>query len=192
MSAAVKWNLLSEAEYLRGELLSEVKHEYMGGVLYAMAGAGNAHNRVATNITIALGGRLRGRPCQPFNSDTKIRLRLPTQTRYYYPDVSVVCRSNPSTDSFQDEPVVVVEVLSPSTRRLDNGEKREAYLSLPSVRVYLMVETTHPRVEVYRLTEQGFVEEHYQGLEAVILLPEIDAALPLSEIYERAEFLPEG
>ncbi len=164
----------------------------MGGVLYAMTGAGNAHNRVATNITIALGGTLRGRPCQVFNSDTKIQLMLPTQTRYYYPDVSVVCRSNPPTDSFQDEPVVVVEVLSPSTRRLDNGEKREAYLSLPSVRVYLMVETTHPRVEVYRLTEQGFVEEHYQGLEAVILLPEIDAALPLSEIYERAEFLPEG
>ncbi len=191
MTAAVRWNLISEAEYLRGELLSEAKHEYMGGVLYAMAGAGNAHNRVATNVTVSLGGRLRGRPCEVFNSDTKIRLRLPTQVRYYYPDVSVICRSNPPTDSFQDEPVVVVEVLSPSTRRLDHGEKREAYLTLPSLRVYLTVETTHAAVIAYRRTEQGFVREDNFGLDAVVPLPEIDAVLPLSEVYERVEFDPE-
>ena len=192
MTAAVKWNLISETEYLQGELLSEVKHEYMGGVLYAMAGAGNAHNRVATNVAIALGGRLRGRPCEVFNSDTKIRLRLPSQVRYYYPDVSVICRSNPPSDSFQDEPVVVVEVLSPSTRRLDHGEKREAYLMLPSLRVYLTVETTHAAVIADRRTEQGFVREKYIGLDAVIPLPEIEAELPLSEIYERVEFDPAG
>ena len=164
----------------------------MGGVLYAMTGAGNAHNRVATNITIALGGTLRGRPCQVFNSDTKIQLMLPTQTRYYYPDVSVVCRSNPPTDSFQDEPVVVVEVLSPSTRRLDHGENREAYLMLSSLRVYLMVETTHAAVIAYRRTDQGFVREDYTGLDAVVPLPEIEADLPLTEAYERVEFDPEG
>lgn len=192
MNAALKWDLVSEAEYLQGELLSEVKHEYMGGVLYAMAGAGNAHNRVATNITIALGGRLREHPCQAFNSDTKIRLRLPSQTRYYYPDVSVVCRSNPSTDSFQDEPLVVVEVLSASTRRADQGEKREAYLTPPSLRIYLMVETTHAGVTVCRRTDQGFLEEQYRGLQAVIPLPELDAELPLSEIYERTEFASDG
>ena len=164
----------------------------MGGVLYAMTGAGNAHNRVATNITIALGGTLRGRPCQVFNSDTKIQLMLPTQTRYYYPDVSVVCRSNPPTDSFQDEPVVVVEVLSPSTRRLDHGENREAYLMLSSLRVYLMVETTPAAVIAYRRTDQGFVREDYTGLDAVVPLPEIEADLPLTEAYERVEFDPEG
>src|SRR5205809_2523064 len=104
MSAAKKWNLVSVKDYLAGELASPVKHEYLGGVVYAMAGARNAHNMIATNTLVALGSRLRGRPCRAFNSDTKIRVRLPAQTRFYYPDGSVICRPNPQTDSFQDEP----------------------------------------------------------------------------------------
>ena len=191
MAAAIKWNLVSEPEYLRGELISNTKHEYLGGVLYAMAGASNDHNRIATNITIALGARLRGRPCQAFNSDTKIRLRFASQVRFYYPDASVTCQPNPGSDSFQDEPVVVVEVLSRSTRRLDDGEKREAYLAIPSLQVYVMVETTHVGVIVYRRSSQGFEPEHYDDLVAVIPLPEIEAELPLSELYERVEFTPE-
>src|SRR5580765_8450054 len=110
MSAALKWNLVSVDDYLAGELESPIKHEYVGGVVYAMAGARNLHNRIATNTLGSLHARLRGQPCQPFNSDTKIRIRLPTQTRFYYPDVSVICRSNPDTDSYQDEPAVIVEV----------------------------------------------------------------------------------
>src|SRR5262245_43140779 len=133
MSAAKKLNLVSVKEYLAGELISPIKHEYLGGVVYAMAGARNVHNVIAGNIFAALHGRLRGRRCRPYNSDTKIRVRLPTQVRFYYPEVSVVCRPNPPTDSFQDEPAVLFEVLSRKTRRIDEGEKKDAYLTIASL-----------------------------------------------------------
>src|ERR1700691_5404548 len=100
MTAALKWNLVSVEDYLAGELDSPVKHEYLGGVVYAMAGARNLHNRIATNTLAALHFRLRGRTCQPFNSDTKVRVRLPTQTRFYYPDASVICRPNSDDDTY--------------------------------------------------------------------------------------------
>src|SRR5688500_9697909 len=117
MSAAKKLDPITIEDYLAGELISPIKHEYLGGVVYAMAGARNMHNLIATNTLVALGTRLRGKSCRPYNSDTKIRVRLATQTRFYYPEVSVVCRPNPQDDSFQDEPVVIVEVLSRKTRR---------------------------------------------------------------------------
>src|SRR5947208_8824318 len=110
MTAAKKLELISVDQYLAGELVSPIKHEYLGGVVYAMAGARNAHNLIAANTIVAVGARLRGRPCRPFTLDTKIRVQLPTQVRFYYPDVPVICRPNPQTDSFQDEPAVIFEV----------------------------------------------------------------------------------
>ena len=188
MSAVKKRDLISVEDYLVGELRSQVKHEYLGGVAYAMAGARNAHNIIATNLIIALGGRLRGKPCQPFNSDTKIRVRLPTHHRFYYPDASVICRPNPQGDSFQDEPAVVFEVLSQATRRIDEGEKKDAYLTIPSLCVYALVEQETASIVVYRRSEQGVVREEYEGLTAVIPLSEIETELPLAEIYQRVEF----
>jgi Uma2 family endonuclease len=181
---------LSVSDYLARELTSPIKHEYVGGVIYAMAGARNAHNLIASNVLGTLFGRLRRRPCRAYNSDTKIRIRLPTQVRFYYPDASLVCRPNPPTDSFQDEPAVIVEVLSESTRRADEGEKRDAYLTIPTLSVYLLVEQDEARVVVYRRTETGFVREVYEGPEAVVPLGEIEASLPLSEIYEAVDFTP--
>lgn len=187
MTAAEKLLLMSETDYLSGELVSSTKHEYLGGYVYAMARAGNQHNQIAGNTFAALHGR---RPCRPFNSDTKIRIRLPTHVRYYYPDMSVVCRPNPPSDSFQDDPVVIVEVLSNSTRRLDLGEKRDAYLTIPSLQVYMLVEQESPLAIVYRRTEQGFVQEQYRDSET-IPLPEIEAELPLAEVYDGVDFIPE-
>src|SRR6266446_5258323 len=126
MSTTRKLNLVSIDDYLAGELISPVKHEYLGGVVYAMAGARNAHNIITGNVFGSLHARLRGRRCRPFNSDTKIRIRLPHQMRFYYPDVSVICRPNPQNDSFQDEPAATFEVLSHRTRRVDLGEKKDA------------------------------------------------------------------
>jgi Uma2 family endonuclease len=191
MSAAPKWDLVTIDDYLAGELVSPVKHEYVGGVVYAMAGARNAHNLIATNCLGSLHGRLRGRRCRTYNSDTKIRLRLPHQVRFYYPDASVICRPNPPGDSFQDEPAVLVEVLSRRTRRIDEGEKHDAYVTIPSLGAYLLVEQETPTVVVFRRTEQGFVREVYQGLAAVIPLPEIDTELPLAEVYDGVTFTPE-
>lgn len=191
MSSAKKLNLVSVDDYLAGELDSPVKHEYLGGVVYAMAGARNAHNIIATNTLVALGSRLRGRDCRPFNSDTKIRVRLPAHVRFYYPDASVICRPNPQTGSFQDEPAALVEVLSRRTRRIDEGEKKEAYLTIPSLGVYLLIEQDAPAVVVFRRTEHGFVREVYQGLDSVLPIPEIEIDLPLAEIYESVEFSAE-
>jgi Uma2 family endonuclease len=191
MSTARNLNLVSVKDYLAGESISPVKHEYLGGVVYAMAGGRNAHYLIATNIIGALHARLRGRPCRPFNSDTKIRVRLPTQVRFYYPDVSVICRPNPQTDSFQDEPAVLFEVLSRRTQRIDEGEKKDAYLTIPSLSVYAMIAPDTAAVVVFRRTEGGFIREVHEGLEAVIPLGEIGVDLPLAEIYETVEFAPE-
>jgi Uma2 family endonuclease len=191
MRAVPKWDLVSIEDYLAGELVSPIKHEYLAGVVYAMAGARNAHNLIASNTLVALGSRLRGKQCRPYNSDTKIRLRLPHQVRFYYPDVSVICRPNPQSDSFQDEPAVLVEVLSSRTRRIDQGEKKDAYLTIPSLCAYVLVDQETPTVVVFRRTEHGFVREIHQGPDAVIPLGEIDIELPLAEVYDAVEFTPE-
>jgi Uma2 family endonuclease len=192
MSAAKKLNRVSVEEYLTGELRSPIKHEYLGGVVYAMAGARNVHNLIGGNAFGALHRRLRGKPCVPFNSDTKVRLRVSGQYRFYYPEVSVTCRPNPGGDSFQDEPVVVIEVISRATRRIDEGEKKDAYLTIPSLRVYALVEQEAPLIVVYRRTADGFAREVYEGAGSVIPLGEIDTELPLAEVYERVEFASES
>jgi Uma2 family endonuclease len=191
MSWTKNWNPVSVADYLAGELVSPVKHEYLGGVVYARTEERNLHHHIASNIFAALHARLRGRRCRPFGSDTKVRLRLPTEVRFYYPDVSVVCRPNPPTDSFQDEPAVVFEVVSHGTRRVDENEKKDAYLTIPSLAVYVLLEQEMAAAFVFRRTEQGFVLEVYAGLGAILPLDEIDADLPLAEVYAGVEFRPE-
>ena len=191
MTAARKLNLISVEDYLAGELISPVKHEYLGGVVYAMAGARNVHNLIASNTLGSLHARLKGKRCRPFNSDTKVRIRLPSHFRFYYTDTMVVCRPNPQTDSYQDEPAVIFEVLSKGTRRTDEGEKKDAYLTIPSLGVYVLVEQEMAAVVAYRRTAQGFVREVHQGLDAVLPLAEIDTELPLTEIYESVEFTSE-
>jgi len=191
MSTATKLNLVSVEDYLAGELISVVKHEYLGGLVYAMADTRNVHNIIAGNVLGLLYARLRGRHCRPFDSHTKIRIRLPTHVRFYYPDVSVICRPNPQNDSFQDEPAALFEVFSRRTRRVDEGEKKDAYLTIPSLGVYVLLEQDMAAAIVFRRTEHGFVREVYEGLDAVIPLDEIETALPLADVYDGVEFHPE-
>lgn len=188
MSVVPKIDLIPVDEYFQSELKASTKNEYVGGVCYAIAGGTNLHNQIASNALIALGGRLRSSPCRAFNSDTKIRLRLPGEYRFYYPDLSVVYRSNPPGDTYQDEPALVLEVISPGTRRIDMGEKRGAYLSIPSLNTYLVVETARPRVLIHRRTDRGFVREDREGLEACIALPDLKTELPLSELFDGVDF----
>jgi Uma2 family endonuclease len=191
MSTVRHMAFISVEDYLARELVSQVKHEYVDGSLYALGGTRNVHNIIAGNALSLLHAQLRGKKCRPFNSDTKIRIQLPTHSRFYYPDVSVVGPSNPLHDSFQDAPVVIVEVLSKSTRRFDTVEKKDAYLTISSLSVYLLVEQDSATVTAYRRTERGFVPEVYDGMTAIIELPEIEARLPLAELYETVEFVPE-
>jgi Uma2 family endonuclease len=189
MTALKRPHFISVEDYLAGEELSEIRHEYLGGVVHAMAGGTNDHAAIAMNAGISLGGQLRGKPCRPFGSDAKVRIELQHQTRFYYPDLQVVCMPNPGSDRFHERPVVIMEVLSESTRRTDMGEKKDTYLSIPSLRVLILAETDASRVTVYRRrAEGGFDAEEYSGLGEVILLPEIGAELPLAEIYDGISF----
>ena len=188
MNAIETVDFVSVADYLAGELRSHAKSEYVGGVVYAMSGARVRHNRIATSILAALASRLRGRRCEAFNSDMKVRIQSATQVRFYYPDAMVVCQSNSDEDSYQDAPTVIVEVLSAKTRRIDLGEKCEAYLNIPSLRLYLIVEQAEASVVAYRRTHHGFVREVFRDLEAVIPIPEIETDLPMTEIYQRVQF----
>jgi Uma2 family endonuclease len=191
MTAAKQIQLVSVDDYLAGELASDVKHEYAGGYVYAMAGARNAHNKVAVAFVSVMHATLRGRPCQPFNSDTKVRVRMPTHTRFYYPDGMVVCEPNPDGDTFQDRPVVIAEVVSEATRRIDEGEKRDAYLTIPTLASYLLIETDRPRVAVHERTDDGFVARLYEGLDAAVPLQAINIELSLTDLYERIDFAVE-
>lgn len=187
MTALPQPQQITIAEYLQGEEHSPVKHEYLGGVVHAMSGGTNRHGIISVNAINLFFNQLRGKPCQPFNSDTKVRIELPDQIRFYYPDAMVVCHPNPLADTYQEHPVVVIEVLSDSTRRTDMGEKRDAYLAIPSLKVLLLVEPDAPSVTVLRRrTEGGFATELHSGMEAVIPLPEIGAELEMAALYDRA------
>lgn len=189
MNALEKSAFVSIEDYLAGEERGDIKHEYLGGTVHAMAGASNRHNAIAGNVLGLLFGQLRGKSCRPFNSDTKVRIEFPDHTRFYYPDAMVVCLPNPDTDHFQDRPVVIVEVLSDSTRRTDLGEKRDAYLAVPSLKVLIFVEQDAPFITLYRRKpEGGFSYESHSGLDAVVPLPEIETSLSLADLYERIEF----
>ena len=123
------------------------------------------------------------------NSDTKVRVRLSTHTRFYYPDAMIVCQPNSPTDSFQDHPVVIAEVVSDSTRRTDEGEKKDAYLSIPTLSAYVVIETKLPRVVVHRRGPDGaFSAELYEGIDGVIALDDVGCSLRLAELYERVDF----
>ena len=181
--------LISVEDYLAGELVSEIKHEYLGGVVHAMAGAKMRHNKVAMNLALTLGNSLQGSPCQPFNSDTKVKIQLPDQIRFYYPDLQVICEPVNDDATFIDCPVVLVEVLSESTKRIDEGEKRDTYLTIPSLQVLILVDPHKLHVKVDRRSpDGGFVQEIYRDLSETIDLPEIASTLSLSDIYRELAF----
>ena len=150
-----------------------------------MAGGKVRHAAVSGNLFGSFFNSLRGKNCRPFSSDMKVRVDLPTQTRFYYPDLQVVCESTGDDDSFQDKPMVVVEVLSDSTKRVDLGEKRDAYLAVPSLKVLMIVDPGRLWVQLDRRgANGGFSQEFYQSLDEVIPLPEVETELRVAEIYE--------
>ncbi len=184
MSIAQRHAYLTPEDFLRGEDGAPHKHEYLNGVVYAMAGGTQRHARIGGNIFGSLYARLRGKRCQPFNSDLMTRVRRGDDLRFYYPDVSVVCESNALDEHFQDRPVIIFEVLSESTARLDRGEKREAYLTIPTLRVLALVETDTMAVTLWRRTGESWTQEYATAPEQVLAFPEIECELPLAEIYE--------
>ncbi len=177
-----KLSRLSEQEYLQGELASEIRHEYVDGQVYAMAGAGEAHNLIAGNIFARLRDFARGGPCRVFISDMKLHVQ--TWKAYYYPDVMVTCDPSDSHSQFKERPSLVVEVLSPGTESTDRREKMLAYRTLPSLREYLLVATDQRHVERYRRDEHDEWQLVALGQGEALLLESIGTSLTLDEIYE--------
>jgi len=189
MTAAEKWEIISVEAYLAAEEQAESRHEYVAGVVYAMAGARIRHNRIAGNVFASLHSKLRGNPCDAFNSDTKVRIQSQIGTRFYYPDAMVVCESNPEDFVFQDAPVIIVEVLSESTRRTDEGEKKDAYITIPSLRTYLLFDTDGPAAQLWQRDANGHWHRSLlDGVEASADLPEIDGTLSLADAYEGVDW----
>src|ERR1051326_2402053 len=150
MQTALNRDYISVEDYLAGEEMSQLKHEYSAGVVYAMAGATREHNRIAGNVYSAFGQRLPGGPCQAFISDVKLRLDAMGDDVFYYPDVMVGCDSRDTNRLYLRYPKVLVEVSSESTERLDRGEKRLAYQTIETLEEYVIVAQDRPEVTIFR------------------------------------------
>jgi len=187
MSALRDSFFISEEDYLAGELVSPIKHEYVAGRVYAMSGGTANHQRVARNFVVSASSGLRGKSCEPFGSDLSVRVEQLGDVSYFYPDASVVCSPLEGSAQFTDAPAVVLEVLSPTTRRIDETSKLQAYLSLASLQVCLLAESDEAFVRVYRRKDDEFVVEVYEGREAEIALPEIEMTLSLEDLYRDVE-----
>lgn len=175
---------LSPEAYLEREQRGNVRHEYLGGRVYAMAGASDRHNVISLNIAGELRNQLRGKPCRAYINDMKVRAETKGRTIFYYPDVQVACRRDEPSAYYKTEPKVIFEVLSRSTEETDRREKYFAYTSMSSVTTYVIVEQRTMRLEIYRRTGERWEIELLQKPEDILQLPEIECALTLDAIYE--------
>ncbi len=179
-----KHDLVTVEDYLAGEAASEVKHEYLAGLVYAMSGASRAHNRIALNLATFLREALRGGPCEAFMSDVRVHVSSPaTGEVFYYPDVVVTCDPDDNDSHQIERPTVIFEVLSETTERIDRREKRLSYQHLPSLRQYVLVSQTEPKVDSLTLGDETS-EESLESLDSLLRLPSLGLEIPLSRIYE--------
>ena len=180
---ATDW--ISPYEYLEGERSAEVRHEYVDGHVYAMAGASDDHNRIAGNIFAELRERLRGHRCEPFINDMKVKIPPAFADVYYYPDVLVACDPTDNARYFRERPTVLIEVLSTETERTDRREKALAYRQIPTVEAYVLVEQERMAATILRRTEPGWQSDVIEGPGSILKLPGIGVEIPLERIYER-------
>jgi Uma2 family endonuclease len=172
-------------EYFRFEESSPIKHEYVAGEVYAMSGATVRHNRIAGNVFVRLSLAARAGPCDVFINDMRLEV---AGDRYYYPDVTIVCTPVAESDIVARNPCVVIEVTSPTTARIDRGEKLDAYRSISTLQAYLIVDHRRRRVERHWRNALGseWQREEIVG-EGQARVPCLDVELTLDEIYERVE-----
>ncbi len=180
-------------EYLEMDRKAERRSEYVNGEIMEMAGASREHNRITLNIGTALTVQLRGSSCEPFTTDLRVKGR--TTGAFLFPDVVVGCGPLEFEDEALDillNPVVLMEVLSPTTERDDRGWKFAHYRRLATLTDYVMLSQYQPFVEHYtRNSDDKWVLTELRGLSSVLRLPSIGCELPLAVIYERVEFAPD-
>ena len=179
---------VSRADYVRFEEQASVKHEFYRGEIFAMTGGTFNHARISLNIAVYLHELLRSRPCRPMNSDMRVSTPSGLDT---YPDVSVYCNTPELTDKDRTllNPVLIFEVLSPSTRSYDRGDKFIHYRSIPGMNDYVLVDSESIFVEHYRRVERH--EWHlreYQNRSDRFALRSIGETVELARFYEGIEF----
>jgi len=181
MSAVLKDNRITAEEYLQGELISDIKHEYIDGYVYAMAGASINHNRIANNIAREIGQLLKNLPYDVLTADFKVNIN---RCKFFYPDV-VICNHNNADEYYTEKPILIVEVLSDSTQRKDRTLKRLAYQALPSLQKYVLIEQDFVDVEVSRRSAHWDSRHYFLGDE--VYFESLDLKLPMAEIYHRVD-----
>lgn len=168
-------------DYLEGEKISEIRHEYLDGDVYAMSGASKRHNRISGNLLEKLRNHMKGSGCETFYNEVKLRIKH--LNRFYYPDLVVVCGGDDEHDYYVSKPTVIVEVLSPSTALTDKREKWFAYQEIEGLKEYVMIEQEAEHAEVYRKRDDGlwsFIEfESNEDLE----IESIDFKMPMADLY---------
>jgi Uma2 family endonuclease len=179
---------LSPEEYLQLEAESAIKHEYIDGEVFAMAGASDAHVTIAGNLFALLRNHVRGSGCRVYIADMKARIE--TRNRFYYPDVMVTCNpQDQETPTYKRFPKLVVEVLSDSTEAFDRGDKFADYQALESLEEYVLINTRHQRVECFRRNEAGlWVLQYYTPEQGRFALYSLNFEVSLEALYEDVEF----
>jgi Uma2 family endonuclease len=184
MALAIADNRISREDYLQGELASEIRHEYVAGNVYAMSGGTLNHQRIAGNFMRMAGNQLAGKPCFPTGSDFKLRVPLGGgEDAFYYPDGMIICVPVPGDALFTDSPSVILEVLSPTTRRNDEVQKFRDYLTIPTLGTYILAETESAFLTLHRRDGAGFRRETLSGPDAILDLPEAGVSFSLAELY---------
>jgi Uma2 family endonuclease len=174
------------AEYVERELRSDVKSEWHGGEVLAMSGGTINHSRIIRNVACRLAERLEGKPCESFESN--LRLYVQAVDRGFYPDAQIICGPVEYYASDKHEttvlnPTVVIEVLSESTATYDRGEKMNAYLTVPSLQQYVLIDSTSACVEVFTRREDGWLRTYAAGVDGALKLESIGLELQLAELY---------
>ena len=174
-------------EYLADEEHSEVRHEYIGGEVYAMSGGTRNHNRIAGNIFSFLDQHTDGGPCKPFINDVKLKVQSIESESYYYPDILVTCDPEDNNELFVEKPTTIIEVLSDSTEKLDKAGKFFAYRTLDSLEEYVLISQKTKEVTIASKAN-GWKTTVLKGDKFSLQLTCTEESIPSSRIYRNVEF----
>src|SRR5438105_11162319 len=181
---------ISAEQYLQLERVSEMRHEFLDGLMYAMAGESRDHSRICFNLATIIGSQVRDRPCEGFSPNMKVRAGI--GGLYAYPDLMIVCGEAKFHDEQGDvllNPTVIFEVLSPSTEKYDRGEKFRRYRTqVESLKDYVLVSQDQMRVEHHhRETDGAWSQVEMNGADGMLVLDSIECTVPLAEIYRNTD-----
>lgn len=180
--------LITTDEYLEGEKLADTRHEYIDGEVYAMAGAGDAHVKASGNIFALLKSHIRGSGCSIYMSDMKVKPA--TDDAFFYPDVMICCEDSDKKQNYiKQYPIIIIEVLSPSTEAFDRGEKFARYRQIPNLKEYVLIDPSQYNIDVFRLNENNRWELfNFSEADAKLVLSSLNFQCSLADVYEDIDF----